>query len=138
MSDELENAGFVLVDQEFLDDWYAKVIANRPDQNIYKEGLIAAYEDLSCRIGTPPDKRIDSSAVKIRMRNLEKPTPTPSQVERDTIERCAVLCRDERIRLKDMALRSDCEDASLRLIIMSNEAGKLAQRVSNLPRKWEK
>lgn len=63
-----KTGNFLLLDQEFLDNWYAKVIDNRPDKNIYKEGLIAAYEDLSARVN-PEGSRIDSTAVKIRMRN---------------------------------------------------------------------
>lgn len=86
------SSGFILVDQEFLDNWYANAVANRPDNNIYKEGLIAAYEDLSARVGTPRESRIDSTAVKIRMRNI--PTP-PALTEEEAVEVMAnAMCND--------------------------------------------
>ncbi len=59
---------FIIIDQEFLDDWYKSLVINRPDVNIYKEGLIFAYEELSARLGTPREQRIDSTKLKIRMR----------------------------------------------------------------------
>lgn len=57
--------GFMILTQEVLDNFYYSAIANRSPKNVFKLGLIAAYCHFSAEIGTPIEKRIDTTQDRI-------------------------------------------------------------------------
>lgn len=97
-------------------------------------GAIASYDPLEGEWIRCANKECDMSNTSVGVSTWQsRPTPTPSQVESDTIERC--------VEIADKAYRSN-EDYEW---ITGNDylgekitASQISKSISNLPRKWEK
>ena len=62
----INKAGFIILTQEVLDEFYASNVSSRPDINVFKLGLIAAYDHFSSVIGTTKEKRINTEADRVK------------------------------------------------------------------------
>ncbi len=66
---EFSNHSMTL-DEQALYDFYEGCVRSRPDVNVFKIGLIAAYDHFAALIGLPRDKRIDTTADRADLLEL--------------------------------------------------------------------